>query len=223
MKPSSRRPATRSSALLSEAIRISRPIASGQPLLGQPRDRAEVEHPDPAGPPSAAGSIRKLPGCGSAWSIPVRRRAVEQEGHEHSAVVVALGLGPLAHHVRQRVGAVHPLGDQHLPADRDDRRHDDVRVVGERLRVRRLRLGLEPVVELVGGSRLQLLDQRLDVDAGEGRRDPAGDPGELAQVGHQRLAGAGVLHLDRHARAPSCQRPRWTWPIEAAAAGAPSR
>ena len=44
------------------------------------------------------------------------------------------------------------------------------------------------------------------------RRDPAAEPGELAQVGHQRLAGAGVLHLDCHV-APSCHRPLCTCPI----------
>ena len=32
---------------------------------------------------------------------------------------------------------------------------------------------------------------------GHQRRDRAAEPGDLAQVGHQRLAGAGVLHLDR--------------------------
>ena len=60
-----------------------------------------------------------------------------------------------------------------------------------------LRLGLEVVVELVVGAGLELRDQRLDLDARHERADGAGEPGELAQVGQQRLAGAGVLHLDR--------------------------
>ena len=67
----------------------------------------------------------------------------------------------------------------------------------ERLGVRRLRLGLEVVVELVGGAGLQLGHERLDVEPGEDGGDAAGEPGDLAQVAHQRLAGAGVLHLDR--------------------------
>ena len=61
---------------------------------------------------------------------------------------------------------------------------------------------------------------------GKAGANPRGHAGELAQVGHQRLAGARVLHLDGHVAVPSvtasCHRPRWTCPIDAAAAGAPS-
>ena len=63
---------------------------------------------------------------------------------------------------------------------------------------RPLRLGLEGVVELVVGAGLELGDQRLHVDARRHRADRAGQARELAQVAAQRVAGARVLHLDRH-------------------------
>ena len=93
-------------------------------------------------------------------------------------------------------GGVQPLGDQHLPADGHHGGHHDVGVVGEGLGVRRLGLGLEGVVELVGRTGLELGDEWLDVEAGEDRRHAPGDAGDLAQVAHQGLAGTGVLHLD---------------------------
>ena len=153
--------------------------------------------------------------------------ALEEEPHEELAVVVALLLGPLADDVGQRVRGVQPLGHDHLLAHRHHGGHHDVGVVVEGLGVRRLRLGLECVVELVGGARLELGHEGLDVEAGEDGRDAAGHPGDLAQVAHQRLAGAGVLHLDRDVSlvavlAWSSHRPRWTCPMEAAAVGAPS-
>ena len=104
---------------------------------------------------------------------------------------------------------------------RDDVGDDDVGVVAEGLGERALRLGLEGVVELVRGAGLELGDQRLDVDAGEDRADAARQPGELAQVAHQGLAGAGVLHLHGHVAAV-VQRPLCTCPMLAAAVGPPS-
>ena len=60
-----------------------------------------------------------------------------------------------------------------------------------------LGLGLEPVVELLLGAGLHLGDQRLHVDARDQAAHGAGQPGELAQVGAERVAGAGVLDLHR--------------------------
>ncbi len=126
--------------------------------------------------------------------------AVEEEPHEQLAVVVALLLGAAADDAGQAGRALQPLGDEDLGALGDDVRDHDVGVVAERLGEGPLRLGLELVVELVGRARLHLLDQGLDVDAGHQRCDGAAEPSDLAQVGHQRLAGAGVLHLDRDVR-----------------------
>ena len=124
--------------------------------------------------------------------------ADEEEAGEQLAVVVALLLGALADDVGQGVRRLEPLGDDGLAAHRDHVGHHVVGVVAERLGEGALRLGLERVVELFGGAGLELGDQRLDVDAGEDRGDAAGQAGDLAQVTHQRLAGAGVLHLDGH-------------------------
>ena len=61
-----------------------------------------------------------------------------------------------------------------------------------------LGLGLELVVELLDRAGLQLGDERLDVHARHQRAESSRHAGELAQVGGQRLGGAGVLHLDGH-------------------------
>ena len=148
-------------------------------------------------PPSGAGEDAEVAGVRVGVEHAGEPRALEEEPHEELAVVVALLLGPLADDVGERVGGVEPLGDQHLLAHRHHGGDHDVGVVGEGLGVRRLRLRLEAVVELVGGTRLQLGHERLDVEPREDRRDAAREAGDLAQVGHQRLAGAGVLDLDR--------------------------
>jgi hypothetical protein len=124
------------------------------------------------------------------------RRPGEQEAYEQVGVVVALLLRAVRDHRGQRRGALQPLGDQHRPADRHHVRHDDLRVVAERRRERALGLRLELVVQLLLDPGLQLLDERLDLDAGHHRPDRPGEAGQLAQVGAQRVAGAGVLHLD---------------------------
>ena len=111
--------------------------------------------------------------------------------------MVALLLGAAADDAGQAGRALQPLGDEDLGALGDDVRDHDVGVVAERLGEGPLRLGLELVVELVDRARLHLLDQGLDVDARHQRRDGAAEPADLAQVGHQRLPGAGVLDLDR--------------------------
>ena len=103
MKPSARSPSASSSAPLSSASRISRPIA-GSSALGQPRDRPEVEHADPTEPAVGTGQIRKLPGCGSAWSIPVRAGPSNRKWTK-LAVVVALLLAAVPDHVGHGVRA----------------------------------------------------------------------------------------------------------------------
>ncbi len=128
-------------------------------------------------------------------------RGAEGEAHQQLAVVVALGLGAVGDHLRQGAGALHPLGDQDGLGGVHDVRDEDVRVLGEGVGERLLRHRLEAVVELLGRAVLELLDQRADVDPGEHGGDAPGQPGQLAEVAHQRLAGAGVLHLDGHVAA----------------------
>ena len=142
--------------------------------------------------------VRKLPGCGSACSRPVRRGRVHQEPDEQQPVVVALLLGALADHPGQRAGALHPLGDQHGAGLLHHVGHHDVVVVAELGGEGPLGLGLELVVELLDRARLHLGDQRADVEPRDERPEAAGDPAELAQVGGQGLGRAGVLHLDGH-------------------------
>ena len=55
---------------------------------------------------------------------------------------------------------------------------------------RPLRVGLQPVVQLLDDPGLELGDQRLDVHAGEQRGEQPREPGELVEVGHQRGARA---------------------------------
>ncbi len=112
--------------------------------------------------------------------------------------MVALLLGALADQARDRRRGLDPLRDEHPLAVHHDVGHDEVGVVAELVGERLLRLGLEPVVELLSDARLQLLDERLDVDTGEHPAERARHPADLPQVGHQRVAGAGVLHLHGH-------------------------
>ena len=154
--------------------------------------------------------------------MPVRAGPANRNRTKQLAVVVALLLGAVGDDRGQRGRALQPLGDEDGLADRDDVGHHDLGVVAERLGEGALRLGLEVVVELLGGAGLQLGDQRLDVDAGDQRRRSAGQPGR-AGAGRRRSASPapGYCTLTATSR-PSCQRPRCTWPIDAAAVGPPS-
>ena len=137
----------------------------------QPVDRAEVEHDEPAvvEQPEVAG-VRvgvQQPGPG---------RAGEQEPGEQQPGAVALLLGAVGDDPGQR-HAVDPLGDQHLLGALDDPGDHEVRVAVVRRRERRLALGLQLVVELLGDPRLELGDQRLDVEARARASRPAGSSG----------------------------------------------
>lgn len=147
-----------------------------------------------AGPSST--SSRKLPGCGSAWSSPVRAGLVEEEARQQLARAVAHLRGALRDHLRQR-HAVHPLRDQHLVRAVHHVGHHHVRVVGELDRVRVLGLRLQLVVQLLRDPVAQLGDQRLDVHAGNERPEQPGHPAELVEVRQQGVPGAGVLDLHR--------------------------
>ena len=169
----------------------------GQPALGQPGDGPEVEHAQPAGRAVGVGQQPEVPRVRVGVQHAGAGGSGEQEAHQQLAVVVAFLAGAVGDHRRQRRGAVHPLGDEHGGARGHDTGHHDARVVGEGVGERLLGLGLQLVVELVGGALLQLAHERQDVDAGEDGGDAAGHQGELPEVAEQGVARPGVLHLDR--------------------------
>ncbi|GAA3085350.1 hypothetical protein GCM10020254_32150 [Streptomyces goshikiensis] len=137
--------------------------------------------------PGARGPREEEPGQQLARAVTLLRRAVRD-------------------HLRQR-GPVHPLADQHLLALVHDIRDDHVIVVHEGVRVAALRLRLQLVVQLLRDPVAQLLDQRLDVHAGDQRAQQPGEAAQLFEVRQQRLPGARVLDLDRHRAAVAPHRP----------------
>ena len=92
--------------------------------------------------------------------------------------------------------AVEPFGDDHLRRARDDPPDRDHVVVGVGRGEAALRLGLEPVVELLAHPFLEFGQQRLDVQARGQPTEEARHSAELDEVGHQRRARARVLDLD---------------------------
>ena len=158
-----------------------------------------------------------MPGCGSACSSPARAGPENRNRVEQEPGPVPLLLGAVADDLRQR-GAVHPLGDQHVVGLGDDAGHEDVGVAGVRRGEGALRVGLQVVVELLGDPVAQLVEQRLDVEAGHQHAEQPAEPAELGEVAEQGLARARVLDLDgdrrgRRARPPgapgrSRRRPR---------------
>ena len=102
---------------------------------------------------------------------------------------------------------VEPVGDEHLAGLVNDRGDEEVGIAGVGGRESRLALGLQGIVELFGDPGLQLGDQRLDVEAGHEHPDEAAHPADLVEVGEQRLAGTGILHLDGHGAPVHPDRP----------------
>ncbi len=197
MKPSSRRPSTRCGVVAASGDPDQPPHRLGEPAIGQAGHGAVVEDAEPARAAVVGGDHPEVPGVRVGVEHAGARRPGEEEPHEQLAVVISLLLAAAVDHRRERGRALEPLGDQHLAPDGDHVGDDDVGIVAERLGEGALGLRLEGVVELVGGPRLELLDQRLHLDARDQRPDRAGEPGELSEIGVQGLPGAGVLHLDR--------------------------
>ena len=98
--------------------------------------------------------------------------------------------------IRRQRGAVDPLGDEHVVGVDEHVGHEHVVVVAEGGREVPLVAGLEVVVELLAHPRLELVHDRLDVDARHPRPGHPGDPGDLVEVGHQGLGRPRVLDLD---------------------------
>ncbi len=92
--------------------------------------------------------------------------AADQEPHELLAPEVALLLGATGDDLGERAGALDPLGHEHALGVGDDVGHEVDGVAGVGGREDRLGGRLERVVELLLHARLQLGDQRLDVEAG---------------------------------------------------------
>ena len=143
------------------------------------------------------------------------RVCVEQAGaarahHEELEVelgrLVTLGPGAGGHDRRQRE-AVEPLRDDDVLTVDQDIGHDEVGVVAEDLGEPALVGGLEVVVELLRHARLQLVRDRLDVDAGNPPAGDPGDPRELVEVAEQGLGRSGVLDLHGHVAPVAPHRP----------------
>ena len=172
--------------------RNSGPIDGGRP------SGSRLTAPKSSTPRRPSSSRRKLPGCGSACSMPTRGGARRTGTARAAGPARSRSAGVPDAMIRDERLAVDPLADQHLAGARHDVRHEDVRVAVVRRGERGLAAGLEAVVELLGDPCLQLGDQRLDVQAGHQHADESAHPAELVEVGEQRLAGARILHLDGH-------------------------
>jgi hypothetical protein len=169
----------------------SSPDRRRQPA-GHPRRGPVVEHAQPTvrGHPVVAG-VRV--GVQHAHSGGAR----EQEPHVQQPGLVALLARARRDHVRQRT-PVHPFRHDDVLRTLHDLWHRElgVAVVGHREGV--LCFGLQPVVELFDQSVVQLLQDRLHVDARDHAAERATQPADLREVGTKRLACARVLHLDGH-------------------------
>jgi hypothetical protein len=118
-----------------------------------------------------------------------------QQGQQHAGLVPLVSRAG-GDDLRQR-GAVEPFRDDHLGRAGHHPGDGDVGVARVRGGELPLRVGLEPVVELLDHPCLELGDQRLDVHAREEGGEQAGEAGQLVEVGHQRGRRAGVLDLHR--------------------------
>jgi hypothetical protein len=152
-----------------QRLHHAEPSLGGHPEVA--RVRVGVQHPGPA-------------------------RPGEEEVHVPPGRQVALGLAAGGDHPGERV-AVEPLADDDVLGAMDDMGDVDLRIAVVGGRKGLLVVGLDPVVELLLHPFPQLIEDGLDLDAGDPRgRDP-GDPADLLEVAHERLPGARVLDLDR--------------------------
>ncbi len=189
----------------------------------QPVHRAEVQYPE--APPSRTGvhgivqvalAVRR-DGGGRGQQPEIARVRVrvqqsgasgpgEKEPGQQLPGPVPLFGSPVGDHIGQR-HTVDPLGDQHLVGLVDHPGDHHIGIVRELLGVPALRLRLLLVVQLLGHPVAQLLDQRLDVHAGDQRAEQPGEPAELCEIREQRLTGARILHLHGHLPAVVPHRP----------------
>ena len=179
---------------------VVRPILQREPghhgqrpgqAVGQPRDRAEVEHQQPA--------------VGQQLEVARVRVGVQQPRPGGSAVVelreqrpglVALLRRTARDHLRQ-FPAAHPLAHHRARRRGHHPRHGDQRVAVEDLGEGALVRRLVAVVELLLHALAQLVDQRFDVLTRHQRLQQPAHPRQLPQVRPQRLLRARVLDLDR--------------------------
>lgn len=197
------------SASPSSVIRSEVPIVGGSPSGSRstvPKSSTPSRHSSTGPSGKSPASSRKLPGCGSACSRPVRAGPEKRKRARSWPYSVALFVGAVRDHLGQRHPR-HPLRHQHLVALVDHGRYHHIRIVGELLGVCPLGLCLQGVVQLLRHPVAQLGDQRFDVHARDQRTQQPGEPAQLRQIRQQRLTGARILHLDGHLAAVMPHRP----------------
>ena len=174
--------------------------AAGPPCRSPARPAASSASPSTSsvvrGGPSGGGSSRKLPGCGSACSRPVRagpekrKRASSWPARSRCSVV------PSAITSDSGIPSIHSV----TSTCSDWCTTSGTTTSGSSANSAACSCwasGLQLVVQLLGHPVAQLRDQRLDVHAGDQRAQQPGEAAQLGEVGQQRLAGARVLHLHR--------------------------
>ena len=213
--PSRRSSARRSSGRFSNASRTM--IESGR---GRPSgSRATAPKSSTRSRPSS--SSWKLPGCGSACSRPARGGdEIVQLGQQRGGVI-SLGLGALADDDGQ-CPAGDPLRDHAPSARRHDLRHADLvspsYAVGEgALRLPRRGSRAPPPSGCVARAISGLISR-----PGMSGCSSAAHPRQLPTGRSARPPAPGYCTLTATTR-PSCQTPRCTWPMLAAAAGVSSK
>ncbi len=133
--------------------------------------------------------------------------AAEHEPEDRLGRGIALVLRPLLD--LGEAGAVGELGGEHAHARQlvDDARHVDERMVRVPVGEEVLIVGLDAVVELLDEPGAQLLDERSGLEAREEQPQRAEDQVGVQEVGADRLADPGVLHLDRDGETRVRHRP----------------
>ena len=190
-------------ALPQEAVRPQLPLHLGDVVPGRASSAAACRRSAAARP--AAGRLRRsrarrpavreqpeVAGCGSACSSPARRGRRTGTGQQDARPVPVL-LGPVGDDLRQR-RPVHPLADQHVIGRRTRAAR---RCRGRRRRRRRTRAGrgLQLVVEFLGHPVAQLVEQRLDVQAGHKDAEQPPDPASWVKslIGARPAPGYWIL------------------------------
>ncbi len=203
-RPARRRRATKPSVAQQRHHRLRlavRDVAQGpgehrRDPAGHRRDRAEVDHRQPA-----VGQHHEVAGV----RVGVQQADPGGRGEHRldDRVPVPVAARP-ARRVPRRAArrasasgrAVEPLRDQHLRRRGDHGRHVQVLAVGELGGEGALVVGLGAVVELLQRARPQLAHHRPRVEPGHDQREQPREPLEHPQVRVQRLVGARVLDLD---------------------------
>ena len=125
------------------------------------------------------------------------RRTAQEEPLEEGSCEIPLSLRSFVDDHRQW-SAIDPLGDDDVRSSGENVWNEEVGIALEGSCVSPLVLRLAKVVEFLGDTVTQLVDEWLDLDTGNPRGKHLAHSGELVEVGHECLVGARVLDLDGH-------------------------